>query len=195
VTIRADPVADRPVRSVSLGPRLIRFLGQGVFNLLITHLPGHWLRLLWLRVLGAKLGRGVCVFRGTTVIGAQELVLGDRVQIGFRVVLDARGGLTVGQDVLVSSDSQLLTANHNVDSDDFERQVAPIEIADHAWIATRAIVLAGVSVGQGAVVSAGGVATRDVPARTVVGGVPARRVAERSGGIDYRLGGRRPPLY
>ncbi len=175
--------------------RLFRFLGQGVFNLLITHLPGHWLRLLWLRVLGVKLGRGVCVFRGTTVIGAQELVLGDRVQIGFRVVLDARGGLTVGEDVLVSSDSQLLTANHNVDSDDFERQVAPIEIADHAWIATRAIVLAGVSVGQGAVVSAGGVATRDVPARTVVGGVPARRVAERSGGIDYRLGGRRPPLY
>ena len=195
MTIRADPVADRPVRPVSLGPRLIRFLGQGVFNLLITHLPGHWLRLLWLRVLGAKLGRGVCVFRGTTVIGAQELVLGDRVQIGFRVVLDARGGLTVGEDVLVSSDSQLLTANHNVDSDDFERQVARIEIADHAWIATRAIVLAGVSVGQGAVVSAGGVATRDVPARTVVGGVPARRVAERSGGIDYRLGGRRPPLY
>jgi putative colanic acid biosynthesis acetyltransferase WcaF len=195
VTIPADPVADRPAHTISLAPRLIRFLGQGLFNLLITHLPGHWLRLLWLRVLGAKLGRGVCVFRGTTVIGAQELVLGDRVQIGFRVVLDARGGLTVGEDVLVSSDSQLLTANHNIESDDFERQVAPIEIADHAWIATRAIVLAGVSVGQGAVVAAGGVATRDVSERTVVGGIPARPVAERSGGIDYRLGGRRPPLY
>jgi putative colanic acid biosynthesis acetyltransferase WcaF len=135
--------------------RVIRFLGQGVFNLLITNLPGHWLRLLWLRLLGAKLGRGVCVFRGTTVIGAQQLVLGDRVQVGFRVVLDARGGLTVSEDVLISSDSQLLTANHNVDSSDFQRQVAPIEIADHAWIATRAIVLAGVSVGQGAVVAAG----------------------------------------
>jgi putative colanic acid biosynthesis acetyltransferase WcaF len=175
--------------------RVIRFLGQGVFNLLITNLPGHWLRLLWLRLLGAKVGRGVCVFRGTTVIGAQQLVLGDRVQIGFRVVLDARGGLTLAEDVLISSDSQLLTANHDVDSNDFERQVAPIEIADHAWIATRAIVLAGVSVGQGAVVAAGGVATRDVSARTIVGGVPARRVAKRSGGIDYRLGGRRPPLY
>ena len=171
------------------------FLGQGVFNLLITHLPGHWLRLLWLRVLGAKLGRGVCVFRGTTVIGAQELVLGDRVQIGFRVVLDARGGLTVGEDVLVSSDGELITANHNVDSDDFERQVARIEIADHAWIATRAIVLAGVSVArERRGVRWGCRDPRRLQPRTVVGGVPARRVAERSGGIDYRLGGRRPPL-
>lgn len=175
--------------------RVARFLGQAVFNLVITHLPGHWLRLAWLRALGAELGRGVCVFRGTTVIGAQELVLGDRAQVGFRVVLDARGGLTVGEDVLVSSDTQLLTANHNLSSPDFERQVAPIEIADHAWIATRAVVLAGVNVGRGGVVAAGGVATRDVSPRTVVGGVPARPVGERSGGLDYRLDVRRPPLY
>jgi acetyltransferase-like isoleucine patch superfamily enzyme len=195
VTISADERTDHPARPGRLVPRVTRFLGQGVFNLLITNLPGHWLRLGWLRALGAELGRGVCVFRGTTVIGAQELALGDRVQVGFRVVLDARGGLTIGEDVLVSSDSQLLTANHNFDSDDFERQVAPIEIADHAWIATRAMVLAGVSVGRGAVVAAGGVATRDVPPRTVVGGSPARRVGERSGGLDYRLDVRRPPLY
>lgn len=175
--------------------RLIRFLGQGVFNLLITQLPGHWLRLGWLRALGARLGRGVCVFRGTTVIGAEQLVLGDRVQVGFRVVLDARGGLTVAEDVLISSDTQLLTANHNLSSDDFERQVAPIVIGDHAWVATRAIVLAGVTLGRGAVVSAGGVASRDVPPRAIVGGVPARPLGERSGGLDYRLDVRRPPLY
>ena len=140
-------------------PRLTRFLAQAVFNLLITHLPGHWLRLGWLRAVGADVGRGVCVFRGTTVIGAEHLVLGDRVQVGFRVVLDARGGLSIAEDVLLSSDTQFLTANHNLASADFERQVAPIVIADHAWIATRAVVLAGVTVGQGGVVAAGAVAT------------------------------------
>lgn len=176
-------------------PRLPRFLAQAVFNLLVTHLPGHWLRLAWLRALGARVGRGTTIFRGTTVIGAQHLVLGERVQIGFRVVLDARGGLTVGEDVLLSSDSQLLTANHDITSDDFERQVAPIVIADHAWVATRAIVLAGVTIGRGAVVAAGGVATRDVAPRTVVGGVPARELGERTGGLGYRLDVRRPPLY
>lgn len=166
-----------------------------MFNLLITHLPGHWLRLGWLRAVGAEVGRGVCVFRGTTVIGVEHLVLGDRAQVGFRVVLDARGGLTVAEDALLSSDTQLLTANHNLASNDFERQVAPIHIGDHAWIATRAVVLAGVAVGRGAVVAAGGVATRDVPPLAIVGGVPARRVAERTGGLDYRLDVRRPPLY
>ena len=175
--------------------RLPRFLGQAVFNLLITHLPGHWLRLGWLRALGAEIGQGVCVFRGTSVIGAERLVLSDRAQVGFRVVLDARGGLTVAEDVLVSSDTQLITAKHNLDSADFERQVAPIVVADHAWIATRAIVLAGVTVGRGGVVAAGAVATRDVPPRTIVGGVPARPVSERAGGLEYRLDVRRPPLY
>ena len=176
-------------------PRLTRFLAQAVFNLLITHLPGHWLRLGWLRAVGADVGRGVCVFRGTTVIGAEHLVLGDRVQVGFRVVLDARGGLSIAEDVLLSSDTQFLTANHNLASADFERQVAPIVIADHAWIATRAVVLAGVTVGQGGVVAAGAVATRDVPPRAIVGGVPARPVGERTGGLAYRLDVRRPPLY
>lgn len=175
--------------------RVPRFLAQALFNLVITQLPGHWLRLAWLRALGAQVGRGVCVFRGTTVIGAPELALGDRVQVGFRVVLDARGGLSVAEDVLLSSDTQLLTANHDVDSPGFERRVAPIVIGDHAWIATRAIVLAGVTVGRGAVVAAGGVASRDLPERAIAAGVPARPIGERRGELGYRLGGRRPPLY
>lgn len=176
-------------------PRLTRFLAQATFNLVVTQLPGHWLRQAWLRALGARIGPGAIIFRGTTVFGAEHLELGPRVQVGFRVVLDARGGLRVAEDVLLSSDSQLLTANHNLASADFERQVASIEIADHAWVATRAIVLAGVTVGRGGVVAAGGVATRDVPALAVVGGVPARQVSERTGTLDYRLEARRPPLY
>lgn len=175
--------------------KLARFLAQALFNLMITHLPGHQLRLAWLRGLGAEVGRGVCVFRGTTVIGAEHLVLGDRTQVGFRVVLDARGGLRVAEDVLLSSDTQLLTANHNLASDDFERQVSPIVIADHAWVATRAVVLAGVTVGRGAVVAAGAVASRDVAPQHIVAGVPARSVGTRPGGLGYRLDVRRPPLY
>jgi len=97
--------------------------------------------------------------------------------------------------VLLSSDCQVLTANHNLASEDFERQVAAIAIADHAWVATRAMVLAGVTVGRGAVVAAGAVASRDVPALAIVGGVPARRLGERTGGLDYSLAARRPPLY
>jgi putative colanic acid biosynthesis acetyltransferase WcaF len=174
---------------------LARFLLQGLFNVIITQLPGHWLRQGWLRMLGTEIGDGSIIFRGTTVFGAEHLRLGERVQVGFRVVLDARGGITVGDDVNISSDSQLLTAKHAIHSPGFEREVAPILIEDHAWAATRSMVLAGVTVARGAVIAAGGVATRDVPASTVVAGVPAKPIQERRGELGYRLVARRPPLY
>ena len=55
-------------------------------------------------------------------------------------------------------------------------KTAPIHIGDDVWLATRAIVLRGVTIGDGAVVAAGAVVTRDVPERTLVAGVPARRI-------------------
>jgi putative colanic acid biosynthesis acetyltransferase WcaF len=174
---------------------VLRFVAQGVFNLLITHLPGHWLRQLWLRSLGAEIGEGSILFRGTTVLGAEHLRLGERVHVGFRVVLDARGGVTVANDVTISSDSQLLTAKHDVHSVGFERQVAPVIIERHAWIATRAMVLAGVRVGAGGVVAAGAVVTRDVAPSTIVAGVPAKPIGQRGSDLTYRLVARRPPLY
>lgn len=171
------------------------FLGQALFNLLVTHLPGHWLRQVWLRALGAEIGAGSILFRGIEVIGAQNLRLGDRVHVGFRVVLDARGGIYVGNDVTISSDSQLLTAKHDVHSEGFERIVAPIRIESHAWVATRVLVLAGVTLGRGAVAAAGAVVTRDVGANLIVAGVPARPTGPRRVNPTYHLTLRRPPLY
>jgi putative colanic acid biosynthesis acetyltransferase WcaF len=174
---------------------LARFVGQAVFNLIVTHLPGHWLRQLWLRGLGVRIGEGSMIFRGVTVFGADGLRLGCRVQIGFRVVLDARGQITIGDDVNISSDSQLLTARHNPHSAEFERQVAAIVLESNSWVATRALVLAGVTLHRGAILAAGSVASRDVAENTIVAGVPAKPIGDRRSDLSYRLGGRRPPLY
>ncbi len=174
---------------------LARFILQALFNLVVTQLPGHWLRQLWLRLLGSEIGDGSIVFRGVTVLGAGNLRLGERVHVGFRVVLDARGGITVADDVNISSDSQLLTAKHDPHSPSFERQVAPVVIESHVWVATRAMVLAGVTLGRGAVVAAGSVVTRDVAPSTIVGGVPAKPIGPRHSDLTYRLVARRPPLY
>jgi putative colanic acid biosynthesis acetyltransferase WcaF len=174
---------------------MARFLLQALFNMLVTHLPGHWLRQGWLRMLGAHIGSGTIIFRGATVLGAQELRLGERVHIGFRVVLDARGGITVANDVNISSDSQIITAKHEVHSPNFEREVAPVVIEHHVWAATRTMILAGVRVGAGAVIAAGGVVVRDVPPGTVVAGVPAKPIGRRRSDLTYRLEARRPPLY
>jgi maltose O-acetyltransferase len=62
-----------------------------------------------------------------------------------------------------------------------------VVIEDHAWLGTRAMVLPGVTVGRGAVVAAGAVVTKDVPPYTIVGGVPARVIGQRTTDLRYQF--------
>lgn len=64
----------------------------------------------------------------------------------------------------------ILTAYHDPNSEDFAGVEKPVTIEDYAWIATRALVLPGVKIGRGAIVSAGSVLTKDVPPGVIVGG-------------------------
>jgi maltose O-acetyltransferase len=75
-----------------------------------------------------------------------------------------------------------------VDSPDFAEVGAPVVIKDYAWVSSHSILLPGVTVGEGAVVAAGAVVARSVPAYTVVAGNPARQVRQRSQGLTYELG-------
>jgi len=68
----------------------------------------------------------------------------------------------------------LATIDHDLDPASRRNHYAPIRICDNAWIGASAVITKGVTIGQNAVVAAGAVVTRDVPANTVVGGVPAK---------------------
>ena len=74
---------------------------------------------------------------------------------------------------------ELYTSDHDPDDPYFSRRDAPITIHDNVWIGSSAIILKGVTVGEGAVVAAGSVVTRDVKAFTIVGGNPAKLIRER----------------
>jgi len=62
---------------------------------------------------------------------------------------------------------------------------APVEIGDYAWVCSRSIILPGVKVGEGAVVACGAVVTKDVEPYTVVGGIPAKKIADRNKNLEY----------
>jgi maltose O-acetyltransferase len=82
-----------------------------------------------------------------------------------------------------------------VDSPSFEARYEPIAIDDWAWIATNAIVLAGVTIGEAAVIAAGAVVTKDVPPYSIVGGNPAKTIGERKKQqFDYVPGNYHPPF-
>ena len=93
--------------------------------------------------------------------------------------LSCFSAITIGRDVMISENVTLRDSdNHRVSGSSSPSATAPIRIGDAVWIGLNAVVLKGVTIGDGAVVAAGAVVTRDVPARAMVAGVPARVVRE-----------------
>jgi len=167
-----------------------------ITNYLINHVPSYSIRHAWYRnVLGVQLDRNAGIHLGcylwyygpSTLRRERLLVIGERSRINRDCCLDARGGLWIGNDVSVSPGVAILTAEHPPDDDEFRVETKRVRIEDHVFIGMRAIILPGVTLGAGAVVAAGAVVTRDVPALTIVGGVPARPIGHRKRMPSYRL--------
>jgi acetyltransferase-like isoleucine patch superfamily enzyme len=153
-------------------------------NHIIAYIPSHRIRLAWYRrVLGWQIGP-----RATLLLG-QHIQLGGirstKVSIGKGTVINegcflyTTGGLIIGENVSISAGAWLVTGTHDMNDPQFPDDYRPIVIGNHAWIGVRAILLAGITIGEGAVVMAGAVVTRDVPPYAVVGGVPAHVVSQR----------------
>jgi maltose O-acetyltransferase len=160
----------------------------------VGRLHGLGLRLYLYRRVGMKVGNGCVIRRGVYLASPNELQVGDGSFIG-RARLYCTGGVKIGRNVNISDGVVVITAKHDINSPSFEAAYEPIKIEDWAWLATNAIILAGVTVGEGAVVAAGAVVTRDVPPYSVVGGNPATVISERKKQeFSYVPGNYRPPL-
>ncbi len=152
---------------------------------------------------GVEIGPGTLVMHGAVlhVYNFRELPhagirIGKESLVGEYTVIRGQGGVTMGDHVYTSPMVQIIAVNHVFDDPDrsFVKQgitAEGINIEDDVWIGSGAVITDGVRVGKGAVIAAGAVVTDDVPAHTVVGGVPARVLRE----IDGRPGQRRGKIY
>ena len=105
----------------------------------------------------------------------RNIHIGGHVTLNAGVCIQDQGGVWIGDGALIGHSVVLATLNHDLSPE--KRgwlHPAPIVIGRDVWIGSNATVLQGVTIGDGAVVAAGAVVTKDVPPRTVVGGVPAR---------------------
>jgi putative colanic acid biosynthesis acetyltransferase WcaF len=170
-------------RSVVIPPR------TWVLNTLISRIPVTSLRMRCYALLGVVFAdsRTGVIMLGSEIRAPHRLEIGRNTAIGRRCTIDARGGIRIGEDVNISSNARLQTAKHLVDDPDFKHDYSPIAVGDRAWIAEAAIVLGGVTIGEGAVVAAGAVVTKDVAPFSMVGGVPAQPIRERSRDLRYHL--------
>lgn len=108
--------------------------------------------------------------------------IGDRSELGQSSYI--YGGVTLGADVLMGPGVRLITRNHNIGDTDTPircqgESFAPIVIGDDVWIGANVVVLPGVQIGDHAVIAAGAIVTKTVPPWSIVGGVPARVIADR----------------
>lgn len=139
-------------------------------NIVVNKIPSRHLRKWFYQMLGAGIGKKTFICRRADVLFPKGLHLGDRVSIGWFVDLDARGGINIGHDTNVSSHVKLITGSHDIDDSKYKACFLPINIGHHCWIGTGAIILQGVTIGDGAVVAAGAVVTKDIPSFEVWGG-------------------------
>lgn len=127
-------------------------------------------------------------------LNGRKIFLGERNVINFGCLLDGRGyAVRFGNDVSIGPDASILTLGHDPQSPDMADRGGDVVIGDRVWIGYRALILPGITIGEGAVVAAGSVLTRDVEPYTIVAGSPARKIGERNRALTYRLN-YRPPL-
>ncbi|MFC7301543.1 acyltransferase [Cognatiluteimonas weifangensis] len=87
--------------------------------------------------------------------------------------------VVIGSNVRIGPNARFLAAGHDVDDPDFRETGGEIRIGDNCWIGASAVILPGVTVGNGAVVAAGSLVSRDIPAMAVAAGIPARIIRQR----------------
>lgn len=105
----------------------------------------------------------------------KNITIGKDVFINSGCHFQDQGGIVIGDGSLIGHNVVLATINHDLSpANDRKNHYAPITIGKHVWIGSNATVLPGVTIGDWAVVAAGAVVTKDIPALTVAGGVPAK---------------------
>ncbi|MEA2056661.1 MAG: acyltransferase, partial [Patescibacteria group bacterium] len=169
--------------------------------LIVGYIPFHSVRRFFYRLFGMKIGKKSSLHMMARIYDPRHIEIGQGTLIGEKATLDGRrqlpnsnGGLKIGNHVDIASEVMIWTSQHDIHDPHMNPIEEQVVIEDYVFIGPRSIILPGVTIGQGAVVAAGAVVTKDVPAKTVVAGTPAKKIEQRRlNAFNYRLG--RPRLF
>lgn len=183
------------VRRSGARARLLMFLfGFADYYLYrLSLVPSHVLRrFVYRRVCGMQIGPRAIVYFATEVRNPAAIHLGEGSVVGDHCILDGRNEIRIGRNAVLGSHVSIWTQQHDHRDPWFRcgtQEHRPVVIGDRAWIGSHAVLLHSVNVGEGAVVAAGAVVTKDVPPYAIVAGIPARRIGERNRDLRYEIDG------
>lgn len=163
---------------------------EQIYNIVINKIPSHNIRIGWLRLGGAKIGKSSAVWRNTEILGIENLVIGEDSCIAWHCQIDARAGLIIGDHVAIASYAKIIAGSHDLEAPEFWSISAPIYIEDYVWVSTGALVGHGVRIGRGAVIMANTIVGKEVAPYKIVGGMGAKSMGERPHNLKYKVGGK-----
>jgi acetyltransferase-like isoleucine patch superfamily enzyme len=167
---------------------LIGGLAAYGYNSFVGKIPSRTIRNGWLRLYLSDFGAGTSVQTGCRFLNGRKIHFGNRNVINFGCLFDGRKfHIRTGDDVSIGPEASILTLGHDPQSPEFADRGGDVIIGNRVWIAYRAIILPGITIGDGAVVGAGAVVTKNVEPYAIVVGNPARKVGERSRDLRYEL--------
>lgn len=156
---------------------------------LVGFIPSHTIRNTIYRLAGIKMGKGSTLHMGARFFQPNNIKIGQGSILGDHIFLDGRAKLTIGNHVDIASQVMIYNSEHDLSDPTMKAVTQPVKIGDYVFIGPRAIILPNVKIGNGAVVAAGAVVTKDVPDQAIVGGVPAKIIGQRPlADYHYRLG-------
>lgn len=142
------------------------------------------LKSLFLKMMGAEVGERVVYYPGLWICTGRNLRLGDDVDLALGVLITTDGGVSIGDRTLIGYHTQIISGNHVIPASRGRifgsgHTKGPVSIGADVWIGAQCVILPGVTIGEGSVVAAGSVVTRDIPAFSIAAGVPAKVIRER----------------
>lgn len=160
----------------------------------VGYIPFHFVRRFFYRLAGIKIGRGSTIHMGARFFQPNNISIGEDSLIGDHIFLDGRASLSIGNHVDIASQVMIYNSEHDLTDETNKAINGPVRIGNYVFVGPRAIIMPGVVIADGAVIAGGAVVTKDVPEKTIVGGVPAREIGKREiKELNYRLG--RPRLF
>ena len=161
---------------------------------IVGYIPSHFIRGLFYRLAGIKLGRQATIHMGARFFLPKNITIGEGTIVGDHVFLDGRAKIKIGKHTDIASQVMIYNSEHDLSDPAFKAIEEQVTIGDYCFIGPRAIIMPGINIGDGAIVAGGAIVTKDVQAGMIVGGVPAKEIGERPlKELDYKLG--RPRLF
>ncbi len=143
------------------------------------------LKCFFLRLGGATVGKRTIIYPGVWIFPIKPLKIGDDVDLALDVIITTNGGVEIGNRVLIGYRAQILSQNHLIPEKKGRifgsgHEKKKVVIGDDVWIGANAVILPGVTIGEGSVIAAGSIVNKDVEPFSIVGGVPAKVIKMRN---------------